>query len=887
MFDSSPVATSLTTLPDGRYLDVNAAWLKLYEWSRDEVVGRTVAELNIWGDPARRPALFAELQQHGTVHDFEMELRTKSGRSVQLSWSGTRVVIGGESCLMGSALDITERKRAVSALVESQRFLHSTVNALASHIAILDEQGQIVEVNAAWQRFARENNCLRKHGVGANYLHVCDAAAGRFSEEATTVASGIRSIIAGRSDEYHLEYPCHSPLQKRWFIVRVTRFAGPGPVRAVVAHENITERKLAEVALRESQALYHSLVNQLPVGIFRKDAAGRYVLVNPGFCRLKGMQPEDFLGKLPSEVKASVPAKPDGSAAIIKYANDGEEHHRLIMQTGQSIEREEEYVFPNGRKQFVHATKLPVLNGDGTVIGSQGVLFDITERKLAAEEINLQLSALTAAANGIVITSRAGRIEWVNPAFTQLTGYTAAETVGHNPRVLKSGQHPPEFYAGMWQTVLAGKVWHGELVNRHKDGRLYSEHMTITPVRDAAGKITHFVAIKQDVTERRQLEDHLRQAQKMEAIGTLAGGIAHDFNNILAAMFGYGYLLQQDTEGNVAAQEDLAEILKAANRAKDLVQQILTFSRQREQKRQIVRLDSVVKEATKFLRASLPAQIKIEVALAEDAPAVLADPTQIYQVTMNLATNALHAMEGRPGQLTVRLDAFQPEAEFLRAHPEFQRIEYARLTVADTGHGMDAKTVARIFEPFFTTKPVGKGTGLGLAVVHGIVQSHDGLLTVASQVGQGTTFQLYFPAQTSTAELTEPVAGETATGQGQHILLLDDEPALTTSLRRLLERLNYQVTTSNSAREAVALVAANPAQFDLVITDMTMPEMNGLEVARQCHTLRPELPVILASGYSAAISATNLHEAGIGQLIEKPISMAVLAELVQRTLAKT
>ena len=246
--------------------------------------------------------------------------------------------------------------------------------------------------------------------------------------------------------------------------------------------------------------------------------------------------------------------------------------------------------------------------------------------------------------------------------------------------------------------------------------------MTITPVRGADGQIAHFVAVKQDITERRQMEKRMLQAQKMEAIGQLAGGIAHDFNNMLAALFGYAHLLQQDTVGNPLAQESVTEILVAANRAKDLVQQILSFSRQREQKPQVIKLDIIVKEALKFLRASLPAHIKIEKELAAETPAVLADPTQIYQVTMNLATNALHAMEDAPGRLLVRLDPVQPDEKLLQAHPELKPILYARLTVADTGHGMDAKTLERIFEPFFTTKPVGKGTGLGLAVVHGIVE---------------------------------------------------------------------------------------------------------------------------------------------------------------------
>ena len=243
-------------------------------------------------------------------------------------------------------------------------------------------------------------------------------------------------------------------------------------------------------------------------------------------------------------------------------------------------------------------------------------------------------------------------------------------------------------------------------------------------------------------------------------------------------------------------------------------------------------------------------------------------------------------MEDRPGQLSVSLESFQPDEVFIQAHPECRPVPYARLTVADTGHGMDAKTLERIFEPFFTTKPVGKGTGLGLAVVHGIVQSHEGTITVESQLGQGTTFRLYFPAQKTEIVLTEADTSRMTRGHGQKILLVDDEPALTTVFHRLLTRLNYQVTARNHPREAISLIRQNHAAFDLVITDLTMPDINGLEVARQLHALRPELPVILASGFSADLDRETLRQAGICELLEKPVTMTALADAVQRMLAK-
>jgi PAS domain S-box-containing protein len=644
--------------------------------------------------------------------------------------------------------DITARKQAEAARNATGRFAQATIDALVTHLCVLDEHGVILAANHAWDRFARENSpAVHRSWTTVNYLQVCDQVTGPEAADAAAFAAGIRAVIAGVRPEYVLEYPCHSPAESRWFIGRVTRFCEAGTVRAVVTHENITERKRAE------------------------------------------------------------------------------------------------------------------------------------------DQMKLQFSALSAAANAILITDRRGTIEWVNPSFTKLTGYPAAEAIGQNPRLLKSGQHPRAFYATMWTTIATGNVWHGELINQHKDGRHYTEEMTITPVREQDGSIAHFVAIKQDVTERRQLENQLQQAQKMDAVGTLAGGIAHDFNNILAAVIGYGHLLQQDTAGNAEAQESVAEILTAATRAKELVKQILSFTRKREPNRQLIRLDAVIAEAMKFLRASLPAQIKIEMQLAPDAPAMLADPTQIYQVVLNLATNAFHAMDGRPGQLTLGLAAFEPDEVFLRTHPEFRAGLCSRLTVADTGHGMDTKTMARIFEPFFTTKTVGKGTGLGLAVVHGIIHSHEGIITVDSQVGAGTTFQLYFPAQAQAADAVHEGAQDILPGDRQKILVVDDETALTGVYQRLLGRLNYQVTCRNHPSDALALVRANPMHFDLVITDLTMPGMDGLELAHQLHVLRPELPVILASGFSATVNIEDMRAAGIYELLDKPITPPTLADVVHRALA--
>jgi PAS domain S-box-containing protein len=556
-----------------------------------------------------------------------------------------------------------------------------------------------------------------------------------------------------------------------------------------------------------------------------------------------------------------------------------------VLGRRQRFDREYRIIRVNDQKErWVHGLGELVLDEQDRPVQMIGTIQDITDHKQDEERINLQFSALASAANGIVITDRNGTIEWVNPAFTQLTGYSTEEAVGKNPRVLKSGEHPPEFYTNMWQTIKDGRVWHSELVNRRKDGSLYEEDMTVTPVKGVDGQIAHFVAIKQDVTKRRQLDSRLRQAQKMEAIGTLAGGIAHDFNNILAAMFGYASLLEEQIANNPAARENVMEIMRAGTRAKDLVQQILTFSRQQEQMRQPLHLGTIIKEVLKFLRVSMPSGIKISLALSDETPAVLANPTQIYQVLMNLATNALHAMGGQVGELAVNLAPFTADAEFQRLHPGLTATRFACLMIADTGCGMDARTKERIFEPFFTTKPVGEGTGLGLAVVHGIVQAHGGTISVDSSPGEGTVFRLCFPAHTNEQLEPDSTLCQAVAGQGQHILVVDDEKSLTTMFEQLLKHLNYRVTTSNSGSEAVELVRLLPNQFDLVITDLTMPELNGLGVARNVSECNPNLPVILMSGFSANTSEDQIRAAGIYAQLDKPVSITALGETVYRAL---
>jgi PAS domain S-box-containing protein len=989
MFNASPVAISLTTIREGRYLNANDEFLKMLGLSREEVIGHTVFEFDTWVTPEKRDVIIAQLKQHGAVRNVELEFRRRSGQICQILWSVEEMVIGGESCLLGLALNITERKRDEEALRESQEQFQDLFENAPVGFHEIDAEGRVVRINKTelqmlgysagellgqfvWtysaeeeisrqaalaklagapspltfeRRFRRKDGSIfpvlvndrilrREDGtligirtaiqditarkqaeealresqeqfqdlfenapVGFHEINTegrlarinktelgmlgysAEELTGQFAWQISAEEEATREVVlaklAGAPTPMTLEREFRRKDGTIFPVLitdRILKRADGTIIGTRTAIQDITERKQAEEALRESEQKFSKMFHASPIAILLTTIKeGRFLDANEECLRMLGRTREEVIGHTVFEFDAWV--DPEQRAVIIAKLKEHGTVHNLEME------------FRSRSGQVCHAlgsVEELVVGGESCLLG---LGLDITERK-RAEVANARLvTAVEQVADTVVITDITGAILYANPAFEKTTGYTRQETLGQNSRFLKSGRQDAGFYRQMWETLDRGGTWSGHFINKRKDGTEFEEDATISPIRDKQGTIINYVAVKHDVTHELQLEAQFRQAQKMEAIGQLAGGIAHDFNNILTAMFGYGYLLQQDLAQNPSSLENITEILKAAKRAQDLVQQILTFSRQRENRRQVVPLKAIIEEAMKFLRASLPVNIKIEMHLADGAPAVLADPTQIYQVTMNLATNALHAMEGQPGRLTVSLDSFQPDAEFIRTHPQFRCSSYARMMVADTGQGMDAKTLERIFEPFFTTKAVGKGTGLGLAVVHGVVQSHHGIITVESQPGQGTTFSLYFPAHAPGAAVNGAKNSNAVPGHGERILLVDDETSLTTLFQRLLTSLNYQATICNLPREAADLFRHDPDQFDLVITDLTMPEMNGLELAHEIHALRPHLPVILLSGFSAAFTHETLREAGIHKLLNKPVSLSVLAETLHTILA--
>lgn len=514
-------------------------------------------------------------------------------------------------------------------------------------------------------------------------------------------------------------------------------------------------------------------------------------------------------------------------------------------------------------------------------------MHSLQQEQYSAEASLRKLSrAVEQSADTVVITDRQGVIEYVNPAFEALTGYSRDDTCGKTPRLLKSGEQGIEVYEEMWKTILAGNVFRGILVNRKKNGELYYVEESICPVRDSDGQITHFIANGRDLTERLRLEAQLLQAQKMDAIGRLAGGVAHDFNNLLTIITSYSELALDVAPQNSPLEAKLQEIRQAARRAAELTRQLLAFSRKQPQALRIVELNSVVDGIAKTLPRLIGEDIEFTFIPGKNVGRVRIDPVQVEQVLMNLAANARDAMP-QGGHLIIETSYVQLDDDYIHGKPAvIPKGHYALITVSDDGSGIPAEDLPHIFEPFYTTKPSGKGTGLGLATVYGIVKQNNGFIWVYSEPDGGTIFKIYLPFVEDprrSARSDSPQMETTARGGTETILLVEDEAAVRRATAEFLRLQGYKIIEGRDGLDALAL-AAERTTIDLVVTDVVMPRMSGGELARQLARLRPDTRFLFVSGYAGKTILDHKVVDLETNFLQKPYTLKQLSAKIRTAL---
>ena len=658
------------------------------------------------------------------------------------------------------------------------------------------------------------------------------------------------------------------------------------PVRMAGITLDITERKLAEAALGRSQQLFADIFRVSPAAtILSSLADGRCVDANEAYARLTGYTREELIGKTTVELNIWLSAK---------------ERQRVVTELAQKGHLENvELTLRRKNGEFIttlSSGEVITLDGQRFILS---FFFDITERKRMEEELRRsrdelelrvqertaevyrQAELLDLAHDAIIVREMDGVITFWNEGATEMYGWGKEEALGKIARDLLETEFPMSRDEIMTKVVQEGR-WEGELTHTRKDGQKINVLSRWALQKDEEGRPTGIMVINHDITRRLKLEEQLRQAQKMEAIGTLTGGIAHDFNNILAAIVINSDLALFDLSGESGIRNNLEVISKSARRGVDLVRQMLLFSRKSEKKQEILTLTPLIKETFRLLRSSIPTTIQMKLHLETESDAVSADLSQIQQVIMNLCTNAAYAMRGTTGSIDISLQGITfgstdlPEADM-------QPGDYVVLSVKDTGSGMDEEVRKRIFEPFFTTKPVGEGTGLGLSVVYGIVKNHKGGITVDSEPGKGSIFKVYLP-KVDTDVSVDGETPEPIPGGNERILLLDDEEIVVNSVQNMLQHLGYKVTALMDSQEALKLFSENPSEFDLVITDQTMPFMTGEDLGKELMRIRPDIPVILCTGYNDLISSEKATAMGFRGFIMKPFNVREGAELVRRVL---
>lgn len=692
-------------------------------------------------------------------------------------------------------------------------------------------------------------------------------------EERQKVAEAYRQYLAGETPEYRVEFRQRTADGRwKWILSLgsiVERDAEGAPVRMLGTHTDITAQREADEALRESERRYRELFesNPHPMWVYDIETLA-FLAVNDAAIRKYGYSRVEFAGMTLKDIRP-----PEETEPLLKNI---EHASGTLQSSGPWCHRARD-----GSEMLVEITSHAVAWNDRRA--RLVMAHDVTARVTAEREARQLSRAVEHSPAPVIIANRAGDIEYVNPAFTRVTGYSAGEATGQNPRFLQSGLTPPEEYRRLWTTLMSGGTWRGKFQNRRKTGETYWEMASVSPIVDGNGEITHFVAVKEDITAQRHAEQMLQQAQRMDAIGRLAGGVAHDFNNMLNVILGYTDMVMGRLAATDPLRPDLEEIAAAARRSAELTGQLLTFARRQTIAPKALDLNAVIGDRVKMLRRLVGEDVAFTIVPGADLWSVWIDPSQIDQILTNLAVNSRDAIAGT-GQITVETRNISLGQDALAGRTDVAAGDYVQLLFSDTGCGMDMETASRAFEPFFTTKEPGRGTGLGLSTVYGIVSQNAGTIDIASQPGRGTTFTLSLPRHTALAH-DAPVRVESSAVRGDEtVLVVEDEPQILRLCQRALADAGYTVLGAGNPTAALVLAAEHTAPIHLLLTDVVMPGMNGKELEERIRETIPSIRTLFMSGYPADVVAKRgMLEPGI-QLLQKPFSPRELTRRVRGAL---
>ncbi len=905
---------------EGRIISVSDYWLSVMGYTRGEVLGRNALEFVSDQSSRDAEAMMSSFMADGYCQDVELQFIRRSGERIDVLMSAIAERNEDGSLQRGLAVmaDITDRKRA-------QRQLQQTVDQLKniydfSHIcgqsgsqeellaAALDalrntiqplKAGLLLTRNESLPRFTawlglgpdsrqQVENFAAWNASLEEALLVDDISSGGIFENASEalLREGVRSVAY--LPVRHLNRVigwCLLGYERAHAFTREERQLAETILSQL---GSAIERRRSEMELRESERGLARAQELAHLGSWQWGIESGQTIWSDELFRILGLEPGHFIPRGLTILEYVHPEDQEGVHAALQS----------VLDEGQPASLDFRILRPSGEEVYVHAECIPELSPLGQILRVGGTIQDITERIQAENELllardqadqnRMRASAiLDAAPEAIIMIDENGVVDTYSEGAERIFGYKAEETIGQRLNLLMHDEDVIRHEEAIQRVSDLGRARQvnqsREVVGRHKDGHAIDLDLTI---RDTyLGGRRMFVGVMRDISDRKRMQSQLRQSQKMEAIGTLAGGIAHDFNNILQSILGYTGLARDSIETGHEAEEYLSVVMKAGLRARDLVQQILAFSRQSDLQLSVVDLSLIVRESTKLMRAAMPSTINIRTEMMDRDVHVLGDPVQLHQVLMNLCTNGGYAMRDTGGTLTVSLRRVFWDAEFARFYPDLHPGLHAELLVSDTGSGMSKEVLERIFEPFYTTKPVGEGTGMGLSVVHGIIHSLGGAIHVTSDLGKGTTFKVFLPMVEAAVEVEERSEPEAPIGN-ERILLVDDEEAIAEMVSIMLGRLGYRVTRFTDPRQALREFTEHPQDFDLLITDQTMPFMTGASLSSRLLEQRSDLPIIVCTGYSEMFTPEQAQEMGVQAYLFKPVGMMDLAQTIRQVLSR-